>query len=128
MTAEVFADAVYWIAMINPKDHWHSRAVSAKATIGDRAIVTTQEVLTEVLNTFAEHGHFAREAAARGVESALSASAVRVLPQSSATFAEGFALYRARPDKGHSLTDCISMAAMRREAITEVLTSDAHFR
>ena len=33
MTAEVFADAVYWIAMINPKDHWHSRAVSAKATI-----------------------------------------------------------------------------------------------
>ena len=71
-------------------------------------------------------GH--REAAARGVESALSASAVRVLPQSPATFADGFALYRARPDKGHSLTDCIAMAAMRREAITEVLASDAHFR
>jgi predicted nucleic acid-binding protein len=32
-----------------------------------------------------------------------------------------------RPDKGYSLTDCISMGTMRREAITEVLTNDRHF-
>jgi predicted nucleic acid-binding protein len=28
---------------------------------------------------------------------------------------------------GYSLTDCISMQTMRREALTEVLTNDRHF-
>ena len=33
----------------------------------------------------------------------------------------------ARPDKGYSLTDCISMQTMRREGLTEILTNDRHF-
>ncbi|MGA2579262.1 MAG: hypothetical protein ABSH24_24895 [Bryobacteraceae bacterium] len=37
------------------------------------------------------------------------------------------ALYEARPDKGYSLTDCISMQTMRKERLTEVLTNDGHF-
>ena len=36
-------------------------------------------------------------------------------------------LYQARPDKGYSLTDCISMEVMRREGLSEVLTNDEHF-
>jgi predicted nucleic acid-binding protein len=39
----------------------------------------------------------------------------------------GLALYRARPDKGYSLTDCISMQTMRREGLMDVLTNDRHF-
>ena len=39
----------------------------------------------------------------------------------------GLDLYRARPDKRYSLTDCISMQTMRKEGITEVLTNDRHF-
>jgi len=39
----------------------------------------------------------------------------------------GFRLYQARPDKGYSLTDCISMEALRREGVAEVLTNDEHF-
>jgi predicted nucleic acid-binding protein len=39
----------------------------------------------------------------------------------------GFELYAARPDKGYSLTDCISMQTMRREGLTEVLTNHKHF-
>lgn len=37
------------------------------------------------------------------------------------------ALYGARPDKGYSLTECISMQTMRREGLTEALTNDRHF-
>ncbi len=48
-------------------------------------------------------------------------------PQSHQTFLDGLALYKARPDKGYSLTDCISMEAMRQEGITEILTHDGHF-
>ncbi len=50
-----------------------------------------------------------------------------VHPQSRASFLSGLAFYEARPDKGYSLTDCISMETMRREGITEILTHDAHF-
>jgi len=37
------------------------------------------------------------------------------------------ALYAARPDKGYSLTDCISMQTMRRKGLVEVFTNDLHF-
>jgi predicted nucleic acid-binding protein len=52
---------------------------------------------------------------------------VRVIAQSWESFLAGLDLYAARPDKGYSLTDCISMDAMRLEGLTEVLTNDRHF-
>ena len=50
-----------------------------------------------------------------------------MFPQSRDSFLAGLELYRARPDKGFSLADCISMQTMRREGLTEVLTNDRHF-
>jgi len=52
---------------------------------------------------------------------------ILVFPQSRASFQSGLELYAARPDKGYSLTDCISMQTMRRERLTDVLTNDKHF-
>jgi predicted nucleic acid-binding protein len=57
----------------------------------------------------------------------LSDPAVHIIPQSHESFLSGFDLYASRPDKGYSLTDCISMQAMRQEGLTEVLTNDRHF-
>jgi predicted nucleic acid-binding protein len=57
----------------------------------------------------------------------LGNSTVRVIAQNPESFRAGFDLYRARLDKGYSLTDCISMQTMRSQAITDVLTNDAHF-
>ncbi len=65
--------------------------------------------------------------AADTVEDALSDPAVIVITQSHQLFLDGLALYKGCPDKGYSLTDCISMQVMRREGITEILTHDAHF-
>ncbi len=39
----------------------------------------------------------------------------------------GRELYRGRPDKEWSLTDCISFVVMRDEHLTEALTADRHF-
>jgi predicted nucleic acid-binding protein len=50
-----------------------------------------------------------------------------VIPQSRESFLDGLALYEARPDKGYSLADRISMQTMRREGLTDVLTNDRHF-
>jgi uncharacterized protein len=123
----VFADAVYWIAAANRKDQWHSKVTRALRSLGQVTLVTTEEVLDEFLTHYSAHGPALRNVAARTVEKALANPLVIVRPQSHQSFLDGFALYKARPDKEYSLTDCISMRAMREEGISEILTHDAHF-
>jgi uncharacterized protein len=53
---------------------------------------------------------------------------VDVIPQTEESFLAGMTLYEERPDKGYSLTDCISMNVMRERGLTDVLTNDPHFR
>jgi predicted nucleic acid-binding protein len=52
---------------------------------------------------------------------------VKVLPQTRDSFLSGVKLYEERSDKQYSLTDCISMNAMRAESLSEILTIDNHF-
>jgi len=86
-----------------------------------------KKVLGEVLAFFAADS-WLRKRAVETIREILSDPAVCVIPQSHGSFLSGFDLYAARPDKGYSLTDCISMQAMRREGLTEVLTHDRHFQ
>lgn len=46
----VFADAGYWIALLNARDGLHAKALEVSATLGRSRIVTSEMVLTEVLN------------------------------------------------------------------------------
>jgi predicted nucleic acid-binding protein len=123
----LFADAVYWIALANRKDQWHAHMVKAMRSLGPVAISTTEDVFDEFLAFYSGHGPTLRNTAARMVERAMTNPLVTVHPQSHQSFLDGFALYKARPDKAYSLTDCISMETMRQEGITEVLTHDEHF-
>jgi len=56
----IFADTLYWIALINSRDQWHERAVSINADLTDARLVTTESVLTELANFFAEYGDIMR--------------------------------------------------------------------
>ena len=89
--------------------------------------MTTEEVLTEYLTFFCAAPEYLRREVTANVEAMLNDPGVRIIPQSHDSFTAGFGLYRARPDKGYSLTDCISMQTMRKEGLTEVLTNDHHF-
>ena len=114
------------MALTNPADP-HNRVVVARAhEIAQTTIVTTDAVLTEFLTFFAENTH-CRKRAAQTVQALLDAPDVKIVPESRATFLAGFELYRTRPDKGYSMTDCISMQTMRREGLTDVLTNGRHF-
>ena len=126
MTA-LFADTFYWIALADFADSAHQRALAFTAERAISPIVTTDEVLTEYLTFFATRSEPFRRKAAEGVEGLLTSSVVRVIPQSRESFRAGLQPYRARPDKGYSLVDCISMQTMRKEGLTEVLTNDRHF-
>lgn len=119
----VFADTFYWIALALPGDAAYVRAEQITDDI-----VTTEEVLTEYLTFFCAAPEYLRREVASSVDEILHDPTVRVLPQSHESFIAGFELYRSRPDKGYSLTDCISMQTMRREGLTEALTNDRHFQ
>ncbi len=123
----VFADSVYWVAVANRKDQWYAKVVAVIRSLGQHTLVTTEEVLDEFLTHCSGHGPVLRNLAAATVEMAMANPLVIVRPQSHQTFLDGLALYKTRPDKGYSLTDCISMQTMRRESITEILTHDGHF-
>ena len=84
-------------------------------------------MLSEFLAHFSKNGQAVRQGMVRCVESILANPGIFVRMQSHQTFLEGLGLYKSRPDKGNSLTDCISMKAMLDENITEVLTNDEHF-
>jgi uncharacterized protein len=123
----VFADTVYWVALINPNDEWRNQARSATTLLTDAQIITTDSILIEVLNFFAEHGDEARRRAVSVVEQLLTNPIIEVVPQTHDNFLAGLTFYKARADKGYSLTDCVSMITMRDRSITEVLTHDRHF-
>jgi uncharacterized protein len=84
-------------------------------------------VLAEYLTFFAMAHHYLRRKALANARRILESPDVRVIPQSRDSFLSGMALCEARPDKGYSFTDCISMQVMRREGLTDILTNDRHF-
>src|SRR6266404_1692497 len=123
----IFADTLYWIGLINSRDQWRQRAVSINAEFSEARLVTTDSVLTELANFFAEYGEIMRRKIALAIRSVLSDEGVEVLSESRQTFLDGLTLYESRSDKAYSLTDCIAMNVMRRRVITDVLTHDTHF-
>ncbi len=124
---QVFADTAYWLALTNPFDQHHDKATRASALLEDKRIVTSDAVLTEYLNALGDKGSAIRLAAVRSAETILRNPGVTVIAQTRKVFLKGFALYKARPDKGYSLTDCVSMTIMRQRKITHALTTDRHF-
>lgn len=123
-----FVDTLYFVALFNPRDQWHEQAVASSKLISDTKLITTEEVLIELLNFYSEYGEKARRGAVTQAEGVLSSANIDVERQTHEGFIAGLDLYKARPDKGYSLTDCISMHTMRERGISDILTHDDHFR
>jgi predicted nucleic acid-binding protein len=122
-----FADAWYFIALLNRFDAHHGAAVRLER--GLRVpLLTHDAVLTEVLNFYCEDGATMRARTTNAVRETLRSSRADVLPADRSLFLSALDRYAARPDKGYSLVDCMSMAIMEERGITHVLTNDHHFR
>jgi predicted nucleic acid-binding protein len=123
----LFVDTVYWIALLSPRDNLHEQALSLSGSLDQTLLVTTEMVLTELLNAFAERGAAFRRGATALVIRLRQDANTRIVPQTSVQFDESFQLFRSRPDKQWSHTDCASFRVMEKEGITEALTYDRHF-
>jgi len=124
---KVFADTLYWVAIIRPNDAYQRAAKEARQAVGPCTIVTTDEVLCEFATAFARSGPTLREKAVQIVRELLDNGSVRVMAQSRESFLRALDRFFERPDKEYSLTDCASMNAMDAEGIRDVLTHDHHF-
>ena len=127
MNNRVFADTLYWVAVLNPKDQWHRQAIETRGMLGDIKIVTTETVLIEVLNYFSEHGTLTRKLAVEAARTIMIDEEVEYISHSPETFLDALDFYERRLDKGYSLTDCVSMLAMKNLDVREILTHDDHF-
>jgi len=120
----VFADSFYYLALMNPDDENHQRALEISESLW-QPIVTTIWVLTEVGDAHAEP---ALRPNFLNLLRLLRADATcTILPPSPELFEAGVKLFSERPDKTWPLTDCISFAAMTQLGIPEALTGDHHF-
>jgi predicted nucleic acid-binding protein len=120
----VFADTLYWLAIFLG-DAWADAARSAD--ISEALLLTTEEVLAELLAAVSSRGDRTRRLACRLAREILGDSHIEVVSQSHESFLAGLALYERRPDKQYSLVDCISMNVMRQREVQEILTNDRHF-
>ena len=123
----VFADTFYWVSLTSPVDAAHAQAAVFDISRHRPPIITTEEVIAEFLTFFGGKGSFLRTKAVAVARTIIANERIRVLHQTHETFQAGLEFYAARPDKGYSLTDCISMQTMHREGISGVLTDDRHF-
>ncbi len=124
---QVFADTFYWIAFLDPGDTWHNRVRQIFETIQPCRLLTTDEVLVELLAFYSKSGAQLRQRAGHLARDILESPEIEVIEQSHRSFLKGLERYENRLDKGYSLTDCISMNTMRQLGIAEVLTHDQHF-
>ena len=125
---EVFADAGYWIALLNPNDDKHESAQRATENLGGRKIVTTEMVLVEVFAHMSKQGQIARSDAVKMLEDLNNDPNVEIVPQTHKQFKAAADMYAERLDKSWSLTDCASFLLMKDEGITEALAHDRHFQ
>ena len=123
----IFADTGYWVAVLNPHDDLHSKAISLSKSLQPIHIVTSEMVLAEVLNDFSDRGNYFRQAAINLMKSLYQSPNITVIAQTSQQFQTALNLYEQRPDKAWSQTDCVSFKIMEEHKILEALAYDKHF-
>jgi hypothetical protein len=120
----IFADTVFFIALLNLRDELHARVQAWVVHVTEKVVVS-EYVLWEMVNFYSKpvnrpkvHDLLARLRTADQYE---------IVPASPELFEAGLVLHAERPDKESSLTDCISFLIMQKRGITRALTFDLHF-
>jgi len=119
-----FADTFYYLALLNPRDANHAKAIAASREQQGK-LVTTRWVLAEVGDAMAAPQYRQRFVdLMRAIESDVDTIIVGATDDQ---FHAGVVLFHQRPDKNWPLTDCISFTVMESHGIHEALTGDHHF-
>lgn len=120
----VFADAFFYLALVNPRDRAHEAACDW-AKRRNLAFVTTEFVLLEVADALSAPS--TRKTASALLRKLRSDEDTHVVVVSPDILEEALLLFEQRPDKAWSLTDCTSFVVMQQQRLEDALTGDQHF-
>jgi len=123
----IFVDTAAFVALLIRRDKFHQTAnqIMAELNEKDTNLFITEMVLVELANALS-----AVELRARAVvliDELQTLPNVEIVWSSVELFESAWSLYRERPDKEWSLTDCASFAVMKERGINLAFTSDKHF-
>ena len=124
MNAPVFADTFHYLALINPRDAAHARALNASQRVSMEVVISAW-VIQELADGLAMPP--CRDGFLRLLSALEADPNTEIIEPDAALWRRGLDLYRSRGDKSWSLTDCISFEIMRRRGMTDALTADHHF-
>lgn len=127
LSATVFLDSEYAIALVNKDDALHPKAVGLAESLEARRtrLLTTRAILVEIGDGLSKVRY--RQVAGELIGSLQQDPLVEIVELSEPLYAEGLALYRSRRDKSWGLTDCVSFITMTAHKVNQALTYDIHF-
>ncbi len=120
----VFVDTSAWVALANSKDPNGKRVAAELKASGVRAMTSTyvfDETVT-LLQRRLDH------ASASAMGDYLRSQEVELMPIDEEDAEAAWSLFKDRPDKGYSFTDCTSFVLMRRLGVKDAITLDDDFR
>jgi len=124
--SRIFVDTAYILALINPRDIHHQKALDLLPNLRiAHEVWITEAVLTEIGNALAKVNRFG---AIRFIESCYVTKNINVVSISSDLFDQAVKFYDAHKDKEWGLTDCISFIVMQEHGLMDAFTSDKHFQ
>ncbi|MEJ2736736.1 MAG: PIN domain-containing protein [Anaerolineae bacterium] len=124
MSAPIFVDTGYILALVNTSDQYHPRARATAAALHP-PFVTTEAVLVEIGNALSKLRW--RHLGIDTLRDLRTDPDIEVMPVDAELFDRAVALYSSRPDKEWGLTDCISFVVMQERNLTHALTTDRDF-
>lgn len=132
MNDYLFVDTSFFVARFNPKDRERTKAERFLAALASRELppyrlVTSEYVFDETVTTI--HSGTRRHDLAVTVGNVIRGSRTMKLMTVERPVLEGaWQLFKERPDKRWSFTDCVSFTLMENSSIRSALTFDSNFK
>lgn len=124
---KIFVDTAAFVGILVSRDENHRAAVKVMSDLRAKKarLFTTEAVLFELANALSSVEF--RERAVSFIDTLRRLASFEIISTNAEIFEKALRLYRERPDKEWSLTDCASFVVMRERGITLAFTSDKHF-
>ncbi len=124
---EVFVDTSAFIALIDPCDVYHQRAVAMERNLAqsDAHLVTTNFVLDETYTGLV--GRIRRNVIVQFGQAVRNSRRITVVRVNQATEDAAWDIFERYEDKDFSYTDCTSFVVMQQLGLDTVFAFDRHF-
>jgi predicted nucleic acid-binding protein len=120
----IFIDTLFVVALINPRDQHHAKAIKLAAKYENHLFLVTDAVLLEIGNGLARNY---KQEAIEVIEGFFDSEEVEIVRLTPELFEQAFDLYKKYKDKDWGLIDCISFIVMTEAGVNQALTFDQHF-